>query len=483
LAENTSVRKIEDRTRANLAFVIDTTGPRVDLLVVGHDVITMNARREIVRDGAVAIAGDTIVEVSKARDLRARWPDAAVLGDATTILTPGFVNAHQHLTGDRLIRSAIPDDLGPGESIFGWAVPIHAAHSAEDDEFSAILSCLEQVTNGVTTIIEAGTVAHPMSVAAAMRAIGVRGTVGTWGWDVETGPFAAPADEVLDRQRAVVDALAGDALLGGAVTLVGHSLMSDELLAGASALARERGVILTFHISPDASDAAAWLERAHRRPLVHFDALGALGPHVLLAHAVHLDDAECDIVLSTDTAIAYTPWAYLRLGQGVSAHGRHARLARAGARIGLGCDAENASDALDPLRVCALAAGIGKDQTMDPTAFGAHDALELATIGGARAVGLADKIGSIEAGKQADLVVHDTRGPQWVTRAEDPVVQLVWASDGRGVRDVVVAGRVVVRAGQATGADLDALRGPAEARKAALLERAGITARSRWPVV
>jgi 5-methylthioadenosine/S-adenosylhomocysteine deaminase len=474
LAEKTSVRKTGHRTRAILATVIDTTGPRVDLLVVGRDVITMNARREIVRDGAIAIAGDTILDVAKARDLRARWPDAAVLGDATTIVTPGFVNAHQHLTGD---------DLASGESIFGWAVPIHAAHSADDDELSAMLSCLEQVTNGVTTVIEAGTVAHPMSVAAAMRTIGVRGTVGTWGWDVDTGPFAAPADEVLDRQRSVIDALAGEPLVRGAVTLVGHSLMSDALLAGASALAREKGVILTFHISPDAGDAAAWLERALRRPLVHFEALGALGPHVLLAHAVHLDDAECDIVLGTDSAIAYTPWAYLRLGQGVSAHGRHARLARAGARIGLGCDAENASDALDPLRACALAAGIGKDQTMDPTAFGAHDALELATIGGARAVGLGDEIGSIEPGKQADLVVHDTSGPQWVTRAEDPVVQLVWASDGRGVRDVVVAGRVVVRAGRATGADLDALRGPAEERKRALLARAGIAPRSRWPIV
>lgn len=477
------MRKTGHRSRANLAIVIDDPPSYPDLIVVGGDVITMNARREIVRDGGVAIAGDMIVDVAKASDLQARWPDAAVLGDATTIVTPGFVNAHQHLTGDRLIRSAIPDDLVSDESIFGWAVPVHAAHSGDDDELSAVLSCLEQVTNGITTIIEAGTVAHPMRVAAAMRTVGVRGTVGTWGWDVETGPYAAPADEVLDRQRAVVDALSGDALVRGAVTLVGHGLMSDALLTGASALAREKGVILTFHISPNAGDAATWLERVHRRPLVHFDALGALGPHVLLAHAVHLDDAECDIVLGTDTAIAYTPWAYLRLGQGVGAHGRHAHLARAGARIGLGCDAENASDALDPLRVCALAAGIGKDQAMDPTAFGAHDALELATIGGARAVGLADKIGSIEKGKHADLVVHDTSGPQWVTRAEDPVVQLVWASDGRGVRDVVVAGRVVVRAGQATGADLDALRGPAEERKRALLERAGITPRSRWPIL
>jgi 5-methylthioadenosine/S-adenosylhomocysteine deaminase len=406
-----------------------------------------------------------------------------VLGDVDAVVTPGFVNAHHHLTGDRLVRSAVPDELPPGESIFTWVVPIHAEHSPDDDELSATISCAEQVENGFTTIVEAGTVAHPDRVATGMRRVGVRGTVGTWGWDVDDAPFAAPAAEVLARQAEVVSRHADDPLVRGWVTLVGHDLMSDELLAGASDLARTRGVGITFHISPHAGDAVSYLARTGVRPLVHFERLGALGPHVLLAHAVHLDDAEVAVLERTRAAIAYTPWAYLRLGQGVSAHGRHAEIVSAGGRVALGCDAENAGDAVDPLRVAALAAGIAKDQHSDPTRFGAHDALELATIRGAEAIGIADRIGSLEPGKRADIVVHDTSGLTWTPRSADPVLQLVWAADGRGVREVVVEGRPIVRDGRCTTVDQAELRIAAAAAAPALLSRAGIHPPSRWPIV
>ena len=452
------------------------------LLVIGHDVLTMNSRREIIRNGAVAVDGTTIVAVDKADVLRARFPDAEILGDANAVITPGFINAHQHLTGDRLVRSAIPDDLAPGASIFEWAVPVHAQHTGDDDELSATLSCIEQVTNGVTTIVEAGTVAHPDRVAMAIRTVAMRAAIGMWGWDVDGGPFAAPPGEVLDRQRALNARLRGDDLVDGWVTLVGHDLMSDELLVGASDLARELRTGLTFHISPSPSDAVAYLARCGVRPLVHFDRLGVLGAHVLLAHAVHLDDAECEAVLRTNSAIAYTPWAYLRLGQGVGAHGRHGELHRRGVRIALGCDSENASDALDPLRVAALAAGIAKDQTLDPTSFGAHDALEMLTVRGAEAIGMEDRIGSLETGKRADLVVHDTSGPHWITRSADPVLQLVWSSDGRSVRDVLIDGRVVVREGRCTTVDIDGLRDGAHEAAARLLRRAGLDPKARWPV-
>jgi 5-methylthioadenosine/S-adenosylhomocysteine deaminase len=339
------------------------------------------------------------------------------------------------------------------------------------------------VEHGFTTIVEAGTVAHPDRVAAGLHRVGARGTVGTWGWDVDDAPFAAPADEVLARQAAVVERYADDPLVTGWVTLVGHDLMSDELLAGASQLARDRGVGITFHISPHSGDAASYLARVGVRPLVHFDRLGALGPHVLLAHAVHLDDDETEIVLRTRAAIAYTPWAYLRLGQGVSRAGRHAEIVQRGGRVALGCDSENAGDAVDPLRVMAVAAGIAKDQVPDPTRFGAHDALELATIRGAEAIGMADRIGSLEVGKRADVVVHDTSSIVWTPRSADPILQLVWASSGDAVREVLVDGRVVVRDGRCTTVDHAELRAAAAEAAPALLARAGITPPSRWPIV
>jgi 5-methylthioadenosine/S-adenosylhomocysteine deaminase len=315
-----------------------------------------------------------------------------------------------------------------------------------------------------------------------MRAVGLRGTIGTWGWDIEVGPFAAPAAEVLDRQRAVIAAHPRGGLVEGWVTLVGHDLASDELLAGAADLAREAGVGMTMHLSPTSSDPERYLERCGRRPVVHLDHLGVLGRHLLIAHGVWLDDAEIDLILSSGTAIAYCPWAYLRLGQGVCAHGRHADIVERGGRVALGCDASNAGDVADILRTAAVAAGIARDQRIDPERFGAHDVFALATIDGAEAIGMADRIGSIEVGKQADLVVHDTSRWGWAPRG-DVGLQLVWGTDGRSVRDVVIGGRVVVRDGRCVTVDVDALHAEAVDVQRSLLERAGITVTHRWPIV
>jgi 5-methylthioadenosine/S-adenosylhomocysteine deaminase len=442
----------------------------VDLVVRGT-VVTIDRERTVVADGAVAVDEGVVVAVGRRSDIEAAFDAAHRLGGPADVVTPGFVNTHQHLTGDRLIRSTIPDDLRPGEPISAWALPSHGAHTPDDDEVSATLALAAAARNGITTTAEAGTVGHPDRVAAAFASVGVRGTLGTWGWDVGDGPFAAPAAEVLARQRANVAVLATHPLVDGWVTLVGHDLMTDELVVGASALARELSTGLTFHISPSGADATAYVERTGRRPLVHLAELGALGSHVLLAHAVHLDHAELDALVGSGAAVAYCPWAYLRLGQGVTRAGRHLEMVERGVRVGLGCDSENAGDAVDLLRVAALAAGLAKDTTADPTRFGAADALAMATIGGADALGMADRIGSIEVGKRADLVVHDTSGIHWQPRADDPSAELVWSSDGRSVRDVVVDGRVVVRDGRVATVDVRALADEATARRAALLRR------------
>ena len=453
---------------------------RTTLLVSGGDVVTMNAAREVLVGGAVAVAGDVIAAVGSSTELAGRYPEAETIDATGCVVTPGMVNAHQHLTGDPLIRSCIPDLLPPGASIFEWSVPAHGAHTGDDDELSAVLSSVENLVNGVTTVVEAGTVANPHRAAAGMRRAGVRGTMGTWGWDIEEGPFTAPAAEVLARQSEVVDALGSGGLIEGWVTLVGHDLASDELLAGAAALARDRSTGLTMHMSPTSSDPERYLDRTGRRPLEHLDALGVLGPHLLVAHGVWLDDAEVELVLRTSTALAYCPWAYLRLGQGVAGQGRHAEIVERGGRVALGCDASNAGDTSDILRVAALAAGLARDTRVDPESFGAHTAFELATIEGAAAIGMDDRIGSLEAGKQADIVVHDTSSVAWNPRGET-ILQLVWGSDGRTVRDVVVAGRPVVRDGACVTVDMAALHAEAAEAQSSLLARAGLEIPHRWP--
>lgn len=449
-------------------------------LIAGGDIVTMNPDRHVLLGGSVLTEDDEIVAVGSTSELRRLNPDAELLDATGCVVTPGMVNAHQHLTGDPLIRSCIPDLLPPGESIFSWSVPAHGAHQPEDDEVSATLSAIEATRNGVTTVVEAGTVAHVDHVVAGLRAVGLRATVGVWGWDIEHGPFTGTTAEVLDRQRAVVERYPGDGLIDGWVTLVGHNLASDELLAGAADLARELGTGMTMHMSPTSSDPEHYLDRTGRRPIAHLDDLGVLGRHLLIAHGVWLDDEEVDLLLSTGTALAYCPWAYLRLGQGVCHHGRHAEIVERGGRVALGCDASNAGDVGDILRTAAVAAGIARDTRLDPTRFGAHDAFELATIAGAEAIGMSDRIGSLEVGKQADIVVHDTSGWGWSPRG-DVGLQLVWGTDGRTVRDVLIAGRPVLLDGECVNVDTAAVHAEAEERQGALLARAGLEIPHRWP--
>ena len=440
-------------------------GHEAGVLVRGGDVVTMDAARTVVRDGAVLVQGTAITAVGSFDDLQHEHPQALIIGNAEAVVTPGYINAHQHVTGDRLVHSCIPDAIDSQEAIFGWAVPVHGAHTGDDDELSAMLACIEAVTNGITCTVEAGTVAHPHRVAAGIRRVGMRATIGQWGWDVDGVPFAAPAGEVLARQAQLLEELPTGDLVEAWVTLVGHDLMSDELVVGASELARERKTGLTFHLSPHSGDPASYLARTGYRPFVHLDRLGVLGPHVLVAHGVHLDDDELDVVVRTDTAIASCPWAYLRLAQGFTTAGRHGELLARGARLALGCDSENAGDAVDILRAAALFVGLARDRASDPFSFTAHDGLALATIGGAAAIGKQHLIGSLEVGKQADIVVHDTTGPQWLPRSPDVVLQLIWASDGRSVSDVVIAGKPVVRNGRCVTVDVDALRSEARSRR------------------
>lgn len=450
--------------------------------VITGDIVTMDAERSIITGGAVAVADGKIAAVGKADDIRAQYPDAPERGSADSLVVPGFVNAHQHLTADRLVASAIPDDLPPGAAIFEWIVPVHEHVTGDDDELAATLGLMEAAANGITTTIDAGTVAHPDRVAQAMEAVGVRGAIGRWGSDADGLPQSAPAPEVVDAQRDLIERYPPGRLVEASVTLVGHDLMSDDLVTATADLARLTRRRLSFHLSPTPDDAARYLERTGHRPLIHLDRLGVLGSNVLVGHAVHIDGDELGALLRTGTAVASCPWAYLRLGQGMTERFAHLELWRRGGRLALGCDTENAGDAVDGLRAAALFAGLAKDTAADPTGFGAHHAFELLTIAGAEAVGMADRIGSLEAGKAADIVVIDRSGIQWLPPSPDPILQLVWAGGGRSVTDVLVDGRLVVDGGRCTTVDADSLR--SEARQAAqrLVDRAGISPRSRWPL-
>ena len=245
-------------------------------------------------------------------------------------------------------------------------------------------------------------------------------------------------------------------------------------------MAAEAGTGITLHLSPTDADATAYVARTGRRPIEHLDALDVLGRHVLIAHGVHLDDAELEILLRTGTGLAYCPWAYLRLGQGVAVAGRHAEFLGRGGRLAIGCDAENAGDAVDVLRAAALAVGLARDGGAALDHFGAHTALELATITGAEAIGMGDELGSLEVGKRADVVAVDTTGPGWTPPSADPVLGLVW---GAGASASATSSLAV---NSSSGCRLchRGRRCPGRGGEGGerLLRDAGLAPRPRWPV-
>ena len=452
------------------------------MILYGHTIITMNEERQILKDAAVKIVEDRIIEIGSKEELLASNPKASVVGSENFMLIPGLVNSHQHLTGDRLIQSCIPSSIEDTEAIFEWSVPIHSSHNPEDDEISATLSLAESARFGITFTVEAGTVAFPEMVLKGFETVGVGGAIGSWGWDIGDGPYANSTSGVLDRQLQVMELTKNHPSVKGWVTLVGHDLMSDELVQKASNLAKDNLTNLTFHLSPHAGEVSQYLEKTGMRPIDYISQLGVLGSHVLIGHAVHINDSELETLIRSKTAIASCPWAYLKLGQGITKFGRHPEFLSKGGRLSLGCDTENAGDNKDLLLTARLFSGLMQEAKLKLDKPASHYALELITIGGAEALGLKEEIGSIEIGKRADVVLIDTSGPSWQPLAPDPVMQLIWGANSSDIDSVVARGKIIVENKKCITLDELALANEAKARQKNLLKSAGLEPSSYWPI-
>ena len=258
--------------------------------------------------------------------------------------------------------------------------------------------------------------------------------------------------------------------------------MSDELVQKASNLAKDNLTNLTFHLSPHAGEVSQYLEKTGMRPIDYISQLGVLGSHVLIGHAVHINDSELETLIRSKTAIASCPWAYLKLGQGITKFGRHPEFLSKGGRLSLGCDTENAGDNKDLLLTARLFSGLMQEAKLKLDKPASHYALELITIGGAEALGLKEEIGSIEIGKRADVVLIDTSGPSWQPLAPDPVMQLIWGANSSDIDSVVARGKIIVENKKCITLDELALANEAKARQKNLLKSAGLEPSSYWPI-
>ena len=257
---------------------------------------------------------------------------------------------------------------------------------------------------------------------------------------------------------------------------------SAELLSGAAQIARDLGVRTTTHHSYTAESRSRWLDRTGRTPTEYLDTIGVLDEGMLLAHALGITRDDVSVIARSGAAVAMCPTAAAKGGSGMTRSALLPELLDAGVSVGLGTDAANNSNLIETMRSMYLAAILYKDGREDVSMIPAETSVELATITGACALGMDDKIGSIEPGKRADLVLFDTRRPEWRTLF-NPVNNLVYSADGRSVHTVIVDGRVVVRDHTPTFVDEWELIQEVQSFGADMMRRAGVEFASRWPVV
>lgn len=437
------------------------TGPApADLLLTGGTVVTLDADRRVLREGAVAVTGGEIADVGPARDLAGRWAPARVLDVTGLVVTPGLVNAHVHLTGPALFPGIEPADSPVADHLPRYVLPAHVAAEPEDEVAAARLSALALLRTGTTAFVEAGVLRWPEAVVPALADLGVRGAVGAWASDGWPLPFAAAglAPDGLDR-----------GLIRVWPDVVGHDGVSDELFVAAARRAADQDRHWTFHLSALSDDGDRYRERHGADPLVHLDRLGVLDRRAVVAHAIHLSDAEVDVLARTGATVAFCPGAALRLATGVSRAGRHPDLPH----VALGTDTVNVSNHHDLLRAAATAADLYGEVRGDRGVLPATRVLEWATLGGARALGLDGRIGSLAVGRRADLAVFDA-GPL-VRNAANALVH----GAPRAVHTIVDGVPLLVD-GVVDGEDAIVAEAGAAAERVA--RRAGLPSSTGWPV-
>lgn len=456
----------------------------VDTLIDNAMVVTMNPRREVVTDATVAIADGSIVGVGKTAVLGDRFDARELIDGRRFVVTPGMVNTHIHITGEPLTRGYVPEGLAFEELIHTWLDPLLAAYTEEEERLSAQLCATEMLKSGTTTFLEAGTVKYVDAVVDALVGVGIRGRVGKFIWDKPQEPLAlrrTTVEAVRQLERTLKDhrSVAGGRIQAW-VLLLGHATASDDLWSAAARMARDWGTGINFHMSHADGDPNRFLAEFAERPIEHLHRLGVLGSNCVVTHAVHVDDNEISLLAETGSSVAHCPSSALRCSIGMTTIGRIPELLEAGVNVAIGIDGNNASNYADMMRATYLVAGLFKDARRDPSVMPAEQALEMATLAGAKALQAEHEIGSVEVGKRADLVLHDRSRPEW-TPLLNVANQLVWSADGRGVHTVFVDGRKVVDNYRMTTLDERDLYARAQAAAEVIVARSGLPDGSKWP--
>ncbi|MGI9147803.1 MAG: amidohydrolase family protein [Chloroflexota bacterium] len=440
-------------------------------------IVTVDPGRRVIQDGTVVVQGQLITHVGKADALREIAVERTI--DARGgVLTPAFVNGHTHISYAHAVRGLFPDDF-VGRERLREVFRLQSAMTEEEEYWTSLLAVIELIRSGTVSFVDPGSTKYLDACLQVYADSSCRVITGTSVIDQPSDLDLPRYDTVEALRRTEAFIRTYDHRLENRVRAWAMPFSTDtcsqELLAGARHLADVYGTGATIHHSGGGLFHG-------RTPTNYLEEIGALGPNVLLAHASGIDDGEVEVIARSKASVVICPSTALKEGSGLGRR-KLPELLSLGVNVALGTDSANSSNYLDGVRMMNAAAVGFKEGRHDVRVVTAEQALEMATILGARALGLEHQTGSIEVGKNADLVLFDARRAEW-RALHDPLNNLVYSADGGSVRTVIADGRVVVDDGRVTFADEGEVADRVQALGEQLLARTSTpVSGGRWPVI
>lgn len=408
----------------------------MNLFIRGGTVVTMDREYRVIENGAVAIQNDLIAAVGTRSDLEPEFGDGKVIDASGTLVLPGMINGHAHAAMS-LFRG-IAEDYSLDDWLQKYIFPAEARNVTEDFVlWGTRLGVLEMLRGGVTTY--ADMYYYEDVVARVTKEAGMRAVLGETIVD-----FPAPDNKTtaaaLAYTQSFIDRWKGDPLITPAVAPHSIYTVSTETLKACAELARRNGVPILIHVAEALFESVQSKTKHGASPVAYLERIGLLGPDVVAAHCVWVDAADVATLVRLGVGSVHNPSSNMKLASGVMPV---VDMLAAGAPVGLATDSAASNNNQDLFQEMNIAAKLQKVSRMDPRALNARQTVELATIGGARALHMDKKIGSVEAGKQADLVLIGT-GATHSTPMYNVYSQLVYALNAHDVRTVVIAGKIVM---------------------------------------